>query len=94
MARRQGGECRAVSGACARGGNVAARGHGAVNLCEDRYAFLVAFCAIVLRGQTNLLPSSRAPQAVDEVMAAHPGCYALGEQALVPRRRATGSCRR
>ncbi|OOG48601.1 AMP-binding protein [Rhodanobacter sp. C01] len=56
----------------------------AVNLCEDRYAFLVAFCAIVLRGQTNLLPSSRAPQAVDEVMAAHPGCYALGEQALAP----------
>lgn len=56
----------------------------AVNLCEDRYAFLVAFCAIVLRGQTNLLPSSRAPRAVDEVMAAHPGCYALGEQALDP----------
>jgi acyl-coenzyme A synthetase/AMP-(fatty) acid ligase len=56
----------------------------AVNLCEDRYAFLVAFCAIVVRGQTNLLPSSRAPQAVDEVMAAHPGCYALGELDLAP----------
>jgi acyl-coenzyme A synthetase/AMP-(fatty) acid ligase len=56
----------------------------AVNLCEDRHAFLVAFCAIALRGQANLLPSSRAPQAVDEVMAAHPGCYALGEQALDP----------
>lgn len=56
----------------------------AVNLCEDRYAFLVAFCAIVLRGQINLLPSSRAPQAVEDVMAAHPGCYALGEQVLDP----------
>ncbi len=56
----------------------------AVNLCEDRYAFLVAFCAIALRGQANLLPSSRAPQAVDEVMAAHPGCYAVGELALSP----------
>lgn len=55
-----------------------------VNLCEDRYAFLVAFCAVVLRGQVNLLPSSRAPQAVDEVMRAHPGCYALGEQQLDP----------
>src|SRR5579859_5176748 len=54
----------------------------AVNLCEDRYAFLVAFCAIALRGQTNLLPSSRAPKAVAEVMAAHPGSYALGELAL------------
>ncbi len=56
----------------------------AVNLCEDRYAFLVAFCAIIVRGQTNLLPPSRARQAVDEVMASHPGCYALGEQWLEP----------
>ncbi|MGC1549459.1 MAG: AMP-ligase, partial [Rhodanobacter sp.] len=56
----------------------------AVNLCEDRYAFLVAFCAIALCGQTNLLPSSRAPQAVDEVMATHPGSYALGDQLLDP----------
>ncbi|MEO9078955.1 MAG: AMP-binding protein [Rhodanobacter sp.] len=69
----------------------------AVNLCEDRYTFLVAFCAIMLRGQANLLPSSRAPQAVDEVMADHPGCYALGEQALDPappgyRRLSLGMC--
>src|SRR5574337_449149 len=56
----------------------------AVNLCEDRFAFLVAFCALALRGQINLLPCSRAPQAVDEVMATWPGCYALGEQALDP----------
>ncbi len=56
----------------------------AVNLCENRYAFMVAFCAIALRGQASLLPSSRAPQAVDEVMQAHPGCYALGELPLDP----------
>lgn len=60
------------------------RAPAAVNLCEDRYAFMVAFCAIISRGQINLLPSSRAPQAIEEVMAAHPGCYALGEQALMP----------
>lgn len=57
---------------------------GAVNLCEDRYAFLVAFTALVMRGQVNLLPPSRAPHAVDEVMANHPGCYAIGELALDP----------
>jgi acyl-coenzyme A synthetase/AMP-(fatty) acid ligase len=51
----------------------------AVNLCEDRYAFLVAFCAVASRGQTNLLPPSRAPHAIDEVLAGHPGSYALGE---------------
>jgi acyl-coenzyme A synthetase/AMP-(fatty) acid ligase len=56
----------------------------AVNLCEDRYAFLVSFCAIALRGQINLLPPARAPDAVNEVMATHPGCYALGEQSLAP----------
>lgn len=56
----------------------------AVNLCEDRYAFLVAFCALARRGQASLLPPSRAPQAVEEVMAAHPGSYALGELALSP----------
>jgi len=56
----------------------------AVNLCEDRYAFLVAFCAIALRGQANLLPPSRAPQAVEEVMAAHPGCHALGDRTMHP----------
>ncbi|TAL82865.1 MAG: acyl-CoA synthetase [Rhodanobacter sp.] len=60
------------------------RAPAAVNLCEDRYAFTVAFCAIMLRGQINLLPSSRAPQAIDEVMASHPGSYALGDQAIVP----------
>jgi acyl-coenzyme A synthetase/AMP-(fatty) acid ligase len=51
----------------------------AVNLCEDRYAFLVGFCAVASRGQTNLLPPSRAPHAVDEVLAGHPGSYAIGD---------------
>ena len=27
--------------------------HYAVNLCQDRYRFLVAFCAVALAGQTN-----------------------------------------
>lgn len=56
----------------------------AVNLCEERYAFLVAFAALLARGQTNLLPSSRAPRAIDETLAAHPGSYTLGDAALDP----------
>jgi len=44
----------------------------------------VAFAALVLRGQTNLLPPSRAAHAVDEVMANHPGAYAIGELDLSP----------
>ena len=56
----------------------------AVNLCEDRYAFLVAFAALLARGQTNLLPPSRAAHAIDETLAAHPDSYTLGDADLDP----------
>ncbi len=56
----------------------------AINLCEDRYAFLVAFCAVACRGQTNLLPPSRATHAVDEALAAYAGSYPLSEVMLAP----------
>ncbi|MGH8216050.1 MAG: AMP-binding protein [Rhodanobacteraceae bacterium] len=60
------------------------RGTAAVNLCEDRYAFLVAFAALASRGQVNLLPPSRVPHAIDEALAAHPGSYTIGDSALAP----------
>lgn len=56
----------------------------AINLCEDRYAFLVAFCAVACRGQTNLLPPSRAAHAVDEALAAYADSYPLSDARLVP----------
>ncbi|HEY3521078.1 MAG TPA: AMP-binding protein [Rhodanobacteraceae bacterium] len=56
----------------------------AINLCEDRYAFLVAFAALAARGQVNLLPPSRAPHAIDEVLAAHAGSYTIGDTRLDP----------
>ncbi len=56
----------------------------AVNLCEDRYRFLVAFCAVALRGQINLLPHARAPEVVAEVLARHAHSYSLAE-AVPPR---------
>jgi acyl-coenzyme A synthetase/AMP-(fatty) acid ligase len=51
----------------------------ALNLCEDRYRFLVAFCAVALRGQTTLLPPSRTRAAIDEVRVQHPDSYCLGD---------------
>jgi len=51
----------------------------ALNLCEDRYHFMTAFAAVCLRGQTNLLPPSRAPGVIGEIAGAYPRCYALGE---------------
>lgn len=54
----------------------------AVNLCENRYRFLVALCAVALRGQANLLPSSRAPVVVEDVLARYPDSYCIGDDAL------------
>lgn len=53
-----------------------------LNLCGDRYAFLVAFCAALSRGQHNLLPPSRAKTVIDELLHDHPGSYAAGDRAM------------
>ncbi len=57
-------------------------GRHAVNLCEDRYRFLVTFCAVALRGQITLLPPSRAPAVVIDVLAQYPDSYCLGDGPL------------
>jgi acyl-coenzyme A synthetase/AMP-(fatty) acid ligase len=60
-------------------------GPAALNLCERRENFLIGFVALLMRGQTCLLPPSRAPAVVDEVLQEHPGCYRL-DDAMVVRR--------
>jgi acyl-coenzyme A synthetase/AMP-(fatty) acid ligase len=54
----------------------------AINLCQHRYNFLVAFCAVAVRGQSSLLPTSRLESVVAETAAAFPGCYRLGDADL------------
>lgn len=56
----------------------------AINLCEDRYRFLVAFCAAAVRGQTTLLPSSRTPAAIEEVRRQSPDSYCIADVRLSP----------
>jgi acyl-coenzyme A synthetase/AMP-(fatty) acid ligase len=58
----------------------------ALNLCERRDNFLVAFAAMLIRGQVCLLPPSRVPAVVSEVMDEHPGSYVL-DDALVEQAR-------
>ena len=53
-----------------------------VNLCDDRYRFLVAYAAAAGAGHTVLLPSSRAEQIVAEVERAHPGSYRWDDAAV------------
>ncbi len=49
----------------------------AFNCCDDRYHFMLGFAAVLLRGQTNLLPPSRAPETVRQITADYPDCYYL-----------------
>ncbi len=56
----------------------------AILLCENRYRFLVAFCAVALRGQINLLPPSRMPQAIDDVLQQHPDSYCIADSNVSP----------
>ncbi|CAI8909104.1 AMP-binding protein [Methylocaldum szegediense] len=55
-----------------------------VNLCENRYRFLVAFAAALIRGQVNLLPPSRAPKVLQRVAEQFPQLYCLTDGSDVP----------
>ena len=43
----------------------------ALNLCENRYLFTVAFCAVLSRGQTNLLPPNKASQTLQALSTSY-----------------------
>lgn len=47
----------------------------AINLCENRYLFCVAFCATLLAGKTNLLPPNRSPKTLKTLEQKHEACY-------------------
>jgi acyl-coenzyme A synthetase/AMP-(fatty) acid ligase len=57
----------------------------AINLCDDRYRFIVALAAAALRRQVTLLPSSRAPAVIDAVLAEHPDAICIGEGDHAPQ---------
>lgn len=55
-----------------------------INLAEDRYRFLVGFAAALVRGQTTLLPPSRAPAALAQIARDYGTGYCLvdGEEQI------------
>jgi acyl-coenzyme A synthetase/AMP-(fatty) acid ligase len=53
-----------------------------LNLCENRYSFMTAFAAAGGRRQLSLLPTSRAPAALDALLESHPGCHALCDEPI------------
>ena len=48
-----------------------------INLADDRYRFLVGFAAALVRGQTTLLPPSRAPGALAQIAREYGNSYCL-----------------
>lgn len=56
----------------------------AVNVCEDRYNFLVAFAAAVIRGQTSLFPGSPSPALLESLAAAYPSPYVIHDGTAPP----------
>jgi len=66
-------------------------GSAMINLCEDRYHFLVAYAAALSREHTVLLPSSRAEQIVGEVQKTNDGSYRCGDSDVAAVLRAENS---
>lgn len=48
-----------------------------LNLCDHPYLFTVAFCAALIRGQTNLLPQNRSPETLRRLAREYPASYLL-----------------
>jgi len=53
-----------------------------INLCRSRLGFMVGFAAAMLRRQTTLLPSNRAPGTIAELGRSSPGSYCLVDHDL------------
>lgn len=60
-----------------------ATGH-VLNLCEDRYHFLLGFAAALLAGQVSLLPPSRSPESLRRILEEYPDTCCLTDHADAP----------
>ena len=51
----------------------------AINLCQDRYLFIVAYLAVCLRQQVSLLPANQTPKTLTDLRASYPESYTLSD---------------
>jgi acyl-coenzyme A synthetase/AMP-(fatty) acid ligase len=56
------------------------QGRYAINLCEDRYRFMLGLAAVCLCGQSNLLPASSAPALIETLLQRYPESYVLNDE--------------
>ncbi len=52
----------------------------ALNLCSDRYRFMVGFAAAMLRGQISLLPPNQTPDLIERLSVHYPKMYCLTDR--------------
>lgn len=48
-----------------------------INLCDNRYLFLVSLCAVIVRKQTNLLPPNKNPSTQEQLFERYGDCLLL-----------------
>jgi acyl-coenzyme A synthetase/AMP-(fatty) acid ligase len=53
-----------------------------INLCSDRYQYLLGFCAAVVAGQCTLMPPNNQAITLEQVSEDYPDSYSLGENGL------------
>ncbi len=54
----------------------------AINLCVDRYLFMVAFSAVIRRGQCNLLLAGHQPEMIAEALKSYPDAYVICDREI------------
>jgi len=55
-----------------------------INLCRDRYQFLIGFAAALIAQQISLLPNCCAPEALAQLTGRYPDAYVLADHNDVP----------
>lgn len=53
-----------------------------VNLCEDRYLFVLSLCSSLLRGAISLFPPNRLANTINDIAADYPGTLCLCDAAV------------
>ncbi len=55
-----------------------------INLCKDRYAFMVGFGAAMMRRQVTLMPHTTAPETLGRIRDEYPGVFCLADTQKPP----------
>ncbi|WP_428088033.1 AMP-binding protein [Candidatus Thioglobus sp.] len=55
----------------------------ALNLCENRYHFLVAFAACVSLGKISLFPNSKAPEEIARLLKSYPDSHQINDEDII-----------